>query len=648
MKKCLAYSCLMLCVALAGCQSTPTKNEATKPQVTLDDAQQLLDDAAATSGAEQSALKLQAAALFNKLDKPDRALQTLTSINASSLGDALYANYQWIQSNAYFKQGNIHAAKGRLEQPRLQALLARAEPYPNRALATELAKCRSLRAQIYTDLGLQVEAINERILLGKLLSTIPQTTGNGAAVEAQQVSVQPAGSHPETLANELPDRQINQEMIWMMLMDMPLADLQREESQAATDTHKGWFQLAIVSKNNQRNITQQYDALLQWQRQWQGHPGNNPLPADLELIADIVNNQPKRIAVLLPSSGQLAPVANAIRDGISAAFFTNLAAGGVSPELRFYDVAEGDINEHFDFAVAQGAEVVIGPLSKDKIQALALRPALPVPVLALNQVELSHPGPAELFQLGLGIEDEAVQAAERAFADGHRTALITTPNTTHGERATEAFTAHWQALGGTVVANLSYFNEQALSKSIEQILQLDLSQGRARDLRQLLGSFEFEPRRRQDIDAIFMLATPRLGRQIKPLLAFHYAGEIPVYATSDIYEGTPQSEPDLNGIIFSNLPWFFQNTPEKNSLLKNNEAPAKLQRLYALGVDAFYLYPRLQQLGAADRANFWGQTGVLSLNELGQFNRKQQWAKFRRGKVQALVTSQDDTISAVQ
>ena len=124
------------------------------------------------------------------------------------------------------------------------------------------------------------------------------------------------------------------------------------------------------------------------------------------------------------------------------------------------------------------------------------------------------------------------------------------------------------------------------NKSIEQILQLDLSQGRARDLKQLLGSFEFEPRRRQDVDAIFMLATPRLGRQIKPLLAFHYAGEIPVYATSDIYEGTAQSEPDLNGIIFSNLPWFFQNTPEKNSLLKNNEAPAKLQRLYALGVDA--------------------------------------------------------------
>lgn len=643
MKKCLAYSCLMLCVALAGCQSTPTKNEATKPQITLDDAQRLLDDAANTSGAEQSALKLQAAALFNTLDKPDRALQTLASINVSSLGDALYANYQWIQSNAYFKQGNIHAAKGRLEQPRLQALLARAEPYPNRALAVQLAKCRSLRAQIYTDLGLQVEAINERILLGKLLSAIASTSSHTITTEPHQ-----ANQQTKINDSELPDRQINQEMIWMMLMDMPLADLQSEQDRAATDIHKGWFQLAIVSKNNQRNITQQYDALLQWQRQWQGHPGNNPLPADLELIADIVNNQPKRIAVLLPSSGQLAPVANAIRDGLSAAFFTNLAAGGISPELRFYDVAEGDINEHFDFAVAQGAEVVIGPLSKDKIQALALRPALPVPVLALNQVELSYPGPAELFQLGLGIEDEAMQAAERAFADGHRTALIATPNTAHGERATEAFTTHWQALGGTVVANLSYFNEQALSKSIEQILQLDLSQGRARDLRQLLGPLEFEPRRRQDIDAIFMLATPRLGRQIKPLLAFHYAGEIPVYSTSDIYEGSTQSEPDLNGIIFSNLPWFFQSTPEKKSLLKNNDAPAKLQRLYALGVDAFYLYPRLQQLGAADRANFWGQTGVLSLNELGQFSRKQQWAKFRRGKVQALITTQDDTLSAVQ
>lgn len=639
MKRCLACCYLLLCFTLISCQSTPTKTgAAAAPTATLADAEQLLAEAGLSEGIEQSTLILQAAELFNRLDKPDRALTVLDTLPTDTLGDALYAKYQWIQSSAYNKQGNIYAAKGRLETARLQTLLARPLEQSASDLFATIANCRALRAQIYGDLGLRLEAINERILLGKLLALLPE---NSATLQEPALATEVT-----TPTQNIPDRQINQEMIWMMLMDMSLAELQQEQAAAATDIHRGWFQLAIVSKNNQRNIGQQYEALMLWKSQWQGHPGNNPLPADLELINDIVNNQPRQIAVLLPTSGQLATAANAIRDGISAAFFTNLAAGSVSPELRFYDVAEGDINEHFDFAVAQGAEVVIGPLSKDKIQSLALRPELPVPVLALNQVEHEHPGPMQLFQLGLGIEDEAIQAAERAFADGHRTALIITPNTQHGERATEAFGQHWQLLGGTVVANLSYFNEQALSKSIEQVLQLDLSESRARDLRQLLGPLEFEPRRRQDIDAIFMLANPRLGRQIKPLLAFHYAGELPVYSTSDIYESTTQTEPDLNGIIFSNLPWFFQDTPEKTSLLKNNDAPAKLQRLYALGVDAFYLYPRLQQLGSAERANFWGQTGVLSLTGNGHFTRKQQWAKYKRGRVRTLVTTLEDTLSA--
>lgn len=632
MKKCLAYGCLLISFVLASCQSTPTKPDQLQKALTLGDAEELLINAGEKTGPEKWSLTLQAAELFNTLDRPDRALQTLSALSAESLGDALYAKYQMIQSSAYYKQGNLHAAKGRLEQTRLTSLLAQPATQFGSALRLVIANIRALRADIYGNLGFSVEAINERIVLGELLNFSNADTAANHAESEQTLTQQP-------------DRQINQEMIWMMLMDMPLAELQTEQAKASSVIHQGWFQLAIVSKNNQRNIAQQYDALLQWKSEWPNHPGNNPLPADLELIADIVNNQPRQVAILLPSSGQLAPVADAIRDGISAAFFTNLAAGGIAPELKFYDVTEGDINEHFDFAVAQGAEVVIGPLSKEKIQSLALRPQLPVPVLALNQVELAHPGPAELFQLGLSIEDEAYQTAERAFADGHRTALVMTPNTPHGERAMQAFTEQWQGLGGTVVANLNYFNEQALSKSIEQVLQLDISQSRGRELRQLLGTLQFEPRRRQDVDAVFLLATPRLGRQIKPLLAFHYAGDVPVYSTSDIYEESQKSEPDLNGITFSNLPWFFQETPEKLSLLKNNDAPAKLQRLYALGVDAFYLYPRLQQLGKVERANFWGQTGVLSLNDHGQFSRKQQWAKYRLGKVRTLTTEQEDSVS---
>ena len=625
MKKRLAYSLLLSSFIFSGCQSTGTKDASSdEVSVTFADAEQLLANASLLQGAAQQKQILAAAELFLSLEDANRALDITRTLNPSQLGDALYAKQVEIQSQAYLQLDNLYAAKGLLENERLAALLVAptaidAEP----ALAIthrQASQLHELRAQIYNSLGEPDQVINERIALSRHLQA-QETTGESSASDAQ----------------------INQELIWMTLMDL---DIQQLNALSQASTHHqalGWYELAIVSKNNQRNINQQYSALTQWQQQWPEHPANNPLPADLALIAEVVNNQPQNIALLLPLSNKLAPIAEAIRDGFMAAYFTNKNAGGQTPQINIYDVSQGNINEHYDFAVSQGAEVVIGPLSKEKISELALRPELAVPTLVLNQIEPSNAYPKQLFQLGLGIEDEAAQTALRAFTDGKRTALILAPTNNLGDRASQVFNERWQALGGTVVDSVRYSDERKLSQVIEHAMHLDISKTRARELRQLVGRFEFEPRRRQDIDMVFLVAQPRQGRQIKPLLAFHYAGDIPIYSTSSIYEGgNNKKEPDLNGITFSNLPWFFQETPERSAILQGKSLNARSQRLYALGVDAYYLYPRLEQLSASKRANFWGQTGILSLTEQRLFERTQQWAQFSHGRVKALTAHYDN------
>ncbi|WP_054112933.1 penicillin-binding protein activator [Marinagarivorans algicola] len=671
MNKALATGLLLTGLAIAGCQSTNTKPDTpstVRPSSAT--AEQLFADALLQSGTAGQSQQLAAAEMFMTLGEAERALAICENLNPQNLGDALYAKQREIQSRALIKLGNIYAAKGQLEAPRLDTLLASYSASHNNSSSalndTQVVALHELRADLYYDLNEPTLAIRERIILGHILAALPSRrvrsslTSNGPSRNTDSSSDPKVGVdhnamlNNAAIANDQSTMQINQELIWMMLMEQDIQQLQATsndlQTQALSSSHtttqsaQGWYELAIVNKDNQRNINQQYDALTAWQQQWPNHPANEPLPADLALIQHLVNNQPQRIALMLPLSGKLKPVAEAIRDGFMAAYFANEQAGGQTPEINIYDVSHGDINEHYDFAVSQGAQVVVGPLSKENISELAMRPALEVPTLALNQIEASQSYPTELFQLGLGIEDEAAQAAEKAFRDGKRHALIIAPAGSQGDRATQVFTQQWQALGATVSDGIRYSNELELSKIIEDAMHLNGSKARARDLRSIVGSFEFEPRRRQDLDMIFLVAQPREGRQIKPLLAFHYAGDLPIYSTSSIYEGEPnRNESDLNGIMFSHLPWFFQDTPEKTTILNTATLNARSQRLYALGVDAYYLFPRLGQLGSASHANFWGQTGVLSLNRYRQFLRKQQWAQFKRGKAQALISTQQRT-----
>ncbi len=75
---------------------------------------------------------------------------------------------------------------------------------------------------------------------------------------------------------------------------------------------------------------------------------------------------PGRIALLLPLRGVYAESGQAIRDGFLAVYYQSLADDAAAPTIRIVDTGSGDIVSLYHQAIAQGANVVVGPLSKEE------------------------------------------------------------------------------------------------------------------------------------------------------------------------------------------------------------------------------------------------------------------------------------------
>lgn len=569
----------------------------------------LLKKAETVVGEEQVSLLLHASKAMLAADELDWARNTLGGINPMALTDAHYFTYSLASAQVALGEGEHFIAKRYLWDPRFLKALAQ------QSTETQLL-AREERATLLCDIAEFRQCIGERIIIDSLY---------------------------EKQAPELIDEHdLNQDLIWLALMELPLKDLQMEATMQSNTIAKGWYTLAALSKDNQTNMRKQLESVDNWALRWPAHPASMRFPADLQLLKQLLENQPQKIAVLLPLTGKLANASDAIRDGMMAAFYRLTASGDRVPDIRFFDTSDKDVNAVYDQAIAEGAQLVIGPLDKNSIDALSLRPALPVPTLALNYAENPVGDTAQLFQFGLAVEDEAQQVAERAWRDGHRRALILAPESNWGDRAAETFTHRWTEMGGSLVGDFRYKGQKDYSTLIRDAMDVSDSRTRAQRIRQILGlPLEFEPRARKDIDLIFLMAHPAQARQIKPTLAFHYAGNIPVYSTSHIYNGDIDSnaDRDMNGIRFATLPWFFnEDLPEKHVIDEHTSSGASYQRFYALGVDAYHLYPRLRQLAQVHQAHFYGATGTLRIDKQRRVVREQTWAQFIRGRAYAMPT----------
>ena len=406
---------------------------------------------------------------------------------------------------------------------------------------------------------------------------------------------------------------------------------------AADPQWRGWLSLALINRQTGAKMQRE---LVQWRTQNQGHPAANPLPGGLDFLL-ASSNQNGKVALILPLSGPLAQAGKAVLDGFLAAHYANSSAGQATNELFVIDVGEfPSASDAYDEALREGASIVVGPLSKEALANLATRPERPIPILALNRINPILPAQGSaLVQLSLAPEDEAISIAELAFGRGARRAIIITPAGTWGSKVETALRERWRSLGGTIASDTTYSTYDDYSSSVTSALSLDASEQRARDLRTTIAiNIEFTPRRRQDIDVVFLLShNGAEARSIRPLLAFHYAGNLPVYAISSIYNGIPdERNQDLNGIQFVETPWLLGANPSLRAALATGDAESgNYTRLNALGADAYLVQSNFMRLQSGADALMRGNTGLLSMDPTLSIKRQLSPATFDEGALKA-------------
>lgn len=598
----LFYSGLLITLLLliSSCESTSDKSTG-KTGKTLS-AQQLLSMAEDKPSPEKESLMLDAAQVYLDERQIKKAKRLVNKIAAEAQPDKVFIKHTYVSAQIALAEENYHQALDILSNSRL-------EQQSQRLSISNEKKLREVRAIAYDKLGNAQASVSERIKLAVLLT--------------------------DKKAEEL-----NQQSLWSSLMKMNFAELQQQSEIQTGDAEKGWYSLAAIAKNHQIDLETQRELLQDWTRDWRRHPARNNLPPELKLIQNLLLNQPKKIALLLPQSGKLTEAGEALRDGFFAAYYQALNAGRQVPEVIQFD-SSGDIIQQYQQAVDQGAELIIGPVEKEKVAELNLMPSMSVPLLALNYAESNDERPlSHFYQFGLAVEDEARQVARQAFSEGKRQAMLIIPQQEWSQRAATAFTQEWESLGGLVVNRTQFFPNMNFSNLVKDVMLIESSQIRTRQLENFLGmQLESTPRSRSDVDMVFLIADPVQARQIKPMFAFHYAGNIPIYATSQIYSGTPnpKADRDLNGVRFNTMPWLFDSqSAEKTAIAKETNSAAVYGRLHALGVDAYRLYARLPQMAKAPDMRINGATGSLRLLSNGRIEREQLWARFIEGNALAL------------
>ena len=437
------------------------------------------------------------------------------------------------------------------------------------------------------------------------------------------------------LTDELYDK--NHQAIWNSLLQAEESELSQLASKSTTSLFKGWLDLALIIKRNQIDIDKQLSKLRMWQVQNENHPAASKLPGDLDLLEEFVETKANYVAIMLPLSGKLATTGTAVRDGIMAAYYQAKKAGASIPEIRIYDTSKtSDFWSLYKQVILDGNELVIGPLAKQSVTRLQQESRLPVPTLALNYgLRDATENPDQLFQFGLAVEDEAELAALYARQQGYHNAVALMPRGPWGERVFKRFSDTWQAQGGRLIEAQFFNGKGDYNKVISKLFAIDDSERRVRNLKRQLGTnIEFQARRRGDIDFIFVAAQPEQARQIKPTLAFNFAKDIPMIATSQIYSGKPSKikDRDLNTVVFCDIPWILENSELKQQIHKLwPKSKGGLDRLYALGIDAYRLYPRLGQIKVLKNSNIQAQTGQLAMDRHGQIIRTLPFAVFENG-----------------
>lgn len=318
------------------------------------------------------------------------------------------------------------------------------------------------------------------------------------------------------------------------------------------------------------------------------------------------------IALILPLNIPAFKIpAEAVKQGVLTA--SKAQAG--SPPIQVYPTSEeiNDVLAVYQQAVNNGARIIVGPLTKTAVTALADSNLVSVPTIALSvpDVEITN---RNLFLFGLSLDAEARQVAQYMRREGRRSVLIISSPSTLGKRLKTAFSETWQREGGNIAGRFTFSASTDLNT-----LQDSASKVQA--------------------DAVFLALSAQDAGLVHPYLPSNLAS----YATSQVFTGyAAPNIVDLGGVRFLDMPWMLQ--ADHPAVMVYSHAPKPLsadgERLYAMGIDAYRLAQLFYQGAIPSSGTILdGVTGQIGLIRQ-QFTRALTAAEFQSNAVVVLDNAQ--------
>ncbi len=585
------------------------------------------------------------------LQQPD--FPAATPAPSSERAQALLARGDHAQAAAMYEALAMRAAAGE----RNALLLTAARSWLNATRTTDAARVLGLLGTgLSTDQTTQRRILDAEIALANgqaqqawtRIAAVPEPAGGAQAIgyldarmriavaAARPVDAVRAEIAAERHAADATQRSRLRSQLLAQLRVARERGVKLEPATSQDGVVRGWLDLGAIAGNVRGVSLTSSSEAQRWRARYPGHPAtellNEALPPSLSSTG-----LPNSIALLLPVSRSDAQL---VRDGFRYAI-EQLPVES-RPTLRIYDTTTAPVAGLLLQARAEGAQFIVGPLTREEVTAAAEAGTPPAPMLALNFLAGDRGGPNGFYQFALSPEDEARAVARRILASGQRRGVAIAPTGDWGNRVLAAFTQELQAGRGVLLAQASYDpSTHDYGEQIKLILGTADSEARLRRVQAVTGGkLEFEPRRRTDLDFIFAPGMSTNARLLRPQLRFHYAGDVPIYATSAAFvPGAGSSNRDLEGVIFPDMPWLLPDGTVAS--LKQDAAQSAGSgwdtRLFAFGYDSCQLALAIAGSGGDPRRVLVsGLTGQLSVDQGGRVRRDLQWARISGGEPQLL------------
>jgi uncharacterized protein len=379
-------------------------------------------------------------------------------------------------------------------------------------------------------------------------------------------------------------------------------------------------------------------------------PSSNVGTSAPEIKREMVGAGATRLGLLIPSlTGGFGRVAGPLRAGFTVAH----ARDGQNLGMMILEVGERpqDIATAYAQMSAAGVQVVVGPLTRNSVNALVDSGTALLPTVSLNIPDADRRIPSNLLPFGLAVEVEARQVARMAFDNAAirvptrrplRALALSQPSAS-GRRAAAAFYDAWRDLGGELpaivelempapvvpIAGSNVANSNASNPTPSTIGLSAAQSATTAELRAIL--VESAP------DVVFVGGTAEVLRVVRPATGREY----PIYGTSQFsggvgggMSGGGQRVPELDGVRAVEMPWHVQS--DHPAVMAYPRTPSsytlEMQRLYALGIDAYRV--AIEVLAGKQQFEVDGVTGRLQVDRASsRIDRQAVPVEFRNGQI---------------